>query len=373
MRPAHLLLATVAVAATGCRSGSRQPPVPDGAAVEPVRPEARPVKPVPPSPDDLLANERNSVDVFRRAAPSTVFVTENRLVRDRWSLRPLEVPAGTGSGWVWDDRGHIVTNYHVVAQGSSFDITLDNGTSMSAKLVGVDPTKDIAVLRVAPDVKLAPLELVPADDALIVGQKAIAIGNPFGLDHTLTVGVISAIGREVKGIGSVTIRDMIQTDAAINPGNSGGPLLNSAGELIGMNTMIYSKSGGSAGIGFAVPVSALRRVVPQIIQFGRPIRAGLGVELVADNIAAANDIDGLVILSVRRGSPAESAGIIGLQAGRYGPTLGDVIVEIDGTAVTRYDDFFQVLDRRKPGESVEVKLVRNGRVRSVKLQLIAER
>ena len=366
----------VALAAVVALTACRPSPTPKSAdaAADPARPEADPrPRPVPPTPEDLLAYEKNSVDVFRRASPSTVFITEKRLIRDRWSLRALEVPAGTGTGFVWDRAGHVVTNYHVVANGSGFDVTLVDGSTQQAELVGVDPTKDIAVLRIDNgDRALIPIELAAPGSELIVGQKAIAIGNPFGLDHTLTVGVVSAIDREVKGIGGVTIREMIQTDAAINPGNSGGPLLNSRGQLIGMNTMIYSKSGSNAGIGFAVPLSALRRVVPQIIQFGRPIRAGMGIELVADRVAEANNIDGLVILSVKRGSPAERAGIIGLQVGRYGPTLGDVIIEVDDDRVRRYDDFFQVLDRHKPGDVVEVKLVRDGRVRTVKIELVPE-
>jgi len=327
----------------------------------------------PPSSSARLEAERNVIDVFKAAAPATVFVTQKRMVRD-WSMRALEVPAGTGSGFVWDTAGHVVTNYHVVDSGRAqgrYSVTLHSQKTYDAELLGGDPNKDIAVLRLLNcDEPLTPLPVLPASAKLEVGQTTIAIGNPFGLDHTLTTGVVSALGREVQGYGGVTIRDMIQTDASINPGNSGGPLLDSGGYLIGMNTMIFSKTGSSAGIGFAVPVSAVRRVVPQVIQTGRVEVPGIGIEPLPDHYAARAGIAGVVITRVFPGSPAQLAGIRGLQQDRRGEILlGDVIVGIDELKVVDYDDLYNAFDRFKVGDEVSVKLIREGRPVAVKLRL----
>ncbi|MEE9383502.1 MAG: trypsin-like peptidase domain-containing protein [Nannocystaceae bacterium] len=313
-----------------------------------------------------LASEQNTIDVFRAAAPATVFVTQKQLVRDNWTRRALEVPTGSGSGFVWDRKGHIVTNAHVVdakrGRRPSYSVTLLNGESYEARLVGTDRYKDIAVLKVsAPAGELTPIQLPGPKSQPEVGQKALAIGNPFGLDHTLTVGVVSALGREVKGFGDVTIRGMIQTDASINPGNSGGPLLNSAAQLLGMNTIIYSKSGSSAGIGFAVPTTIIRMVVPQIIKYGAPLRSGLGVWPVDDDLARANGIRGVAIREVTKGSPAARAGLKGLKRTRRGHLLGDVIVGIEDAKVENYDDLYTALDTHRPGEVVEVVILRNDR------------
>lgn len=310
------------------------------------------------------------MEVFRSVAPAVVFVTKKDIVRDRWSMRALEVPAGSGTGFIWDAKGHIVTNFHVVDQGRAFTITLFNDKTYPARFIGGDPRKDLAVLKIEPPPGLINIRVAPKGSGLQVGQKTLAIGNPFGLDHTLTVGVISALGREVKGFGGVTIRDMIQTDASINPGNSGGPLLNSSGELIGMNTMIYSKSGSSAGIGFALPFKTIRRLVPQIIKFGKPQRAGLGVELVPDEVARRNRIQGVVILKVQRGTPASKAGLEGLRRKRFRTVLGDVIVGINGQKVANFDDLYTALDEKSVGDEVVVEVERDGRARSVKISLI---
>lgn len=327
----------------------------------------------PPSAFARLEAERNVIDVFKAAAPATVFVTQKRMVRD-WSMRALEVPAGTGSGFLWDTAGHVVTNYHVVDSGRAqgrYSVTLHSQKTYDAELLGGDPNKDIAVLRLLNcDEPLTPLPVLPASAKLEVGQTTIAIGNPFGLDHTLTTGVVSALGREVQGYGGVTIRDMIQTDASINPGNSGGPLLDSGGYLIGMNTMIFSKTGSSAGIGFAVPVSAVRRVVPQVIQTGRVEVPGIGIEPLPDHYAARAGIAGVVITRVFPGSPAQLAGIRGLQQDRRGEILlGDIIVGIDELKVVDYDDLYNAFDRFKVGDEVSVKLIREGRAVAVKLRL----
>jgi S1-C subfamily serine protease len=314
--------------------------------------------------------EQNSIDVFKSLAPSVVFVTNKQLRRDMWTRRTTEVTAGAGTGFIWDKRGHIVTNYHVVNQGNSFEVNLYDGTTLPAKFIGGDPKKDIAVLKISPKKNIRPVTLPSANSEVEVGQKAVAIGNPFGFDHTLTVGVISATGRERVGFGGVTIRDMLQTDASINPGNSGGPLLDSQGRLIGMNTMIASKSGGSAGIGFAVPVSAIRKVVPDVIRYGKVKRAGLGVDLISDEVARANGVDGVVIAKVRRGTPAAKAGLRGLKERRGEVTLGDIIVAIDSFPAKNYDQLYNALDRYKAGDTVDVTVLRGSKKMKVSLKLM---
>lgn len=319
-----------------------------------------------------LAYEQNTIDVFRRAAPAAVFITQTRLMRDRWTMTTQEYASGSGSGFVWDAKGHIVTNYHVIADGNAFEVTFQGGVRMPAVFVGGDPNKDIAVLKVdtLPAEALQGIPLPREGYTLEVGQKALAIGNPFGLGQTLTVGVISALGREMLGYGGVSIRGMVQTDASINPGNSGGPLLNSSGQLMGMNTMIYSQTGSSVGIGFAVPVKTVRRIVPEIIRYGAPVRAGLGVKLVSDRMARGNGIKGVVIESVGTGSPAEKAGLQGLTVRGNTILLGDIIVEVNGNKVENYDDLYNALDTFRPGDSVSVSVRRGDTIRSVRVQLI---
>jgi S1-C subfamily serine protease len=306
------------------------------------------------------ADEANTIAVFERAAPATVFVTQSKRVVDRWSMRVQDIPAGTGSGFVWDEAGHIVTNFHVVNGANSLNVTLLGGKVLPATFVGGDPSKDLAVLKI--DVpageKLTPLPRPGKDHELRVGQKTLAIGNPFGLDHTLTTGVVSALGRQVVGFGGVSIRDMIQTDATINPGNSGGPLINSAGELIGVNTMIYSSTGSSAGIGFAVPVSTVKRIVPQIIRDGVPLRVGLGVSVVPDHITRGNGLRGVVVDRVPPKGPAAKAGLRGLTHGRQGTRLGDIILGIEDQKIENFDDLFSALDARSPGDEVRVSVQR---------------
>jgi len=358
----------------------RAPEIAQAVTSEPVPTVVAPVTPTttlttrPPSPGARLEAEQNVIDVFRAAAPATVFVTQKRIVRDL-SMRALETPAGTGTGFLWDVAGHVVTNYHVVDSGRSqgrYSVTLHSQKTYDAELLGGDPNKDVAVLKlIGCDEPLTPLPLLPADVKLAVGQTAIAIGNPFGLDHTLTTGVISALGREVQGYGGVTIRDMIQTDASINPGNSGGPLMDSGGYLIGMNTMIFSKTGSSTGIGFAVPASAVRRVVPQVIATGRVQHPGIGIEPLPDHYAARAGIAGVVVTRVSPGSPAQQAGIRGLVQDRRGEiSLGDIIVGIDEHVVKDFDDLFNAFDRFTVGDEVTVKLVRAGQPASVKLRLV---
>lgn len=317
-----------------------------------------------------IEDEQNTVDIFDNAGPGTVFVTQNQIVRDRYTMRATEVPAGSGSGFIWDTDGHIVTNYHVIDGSSHLTVTLYNQKTYPAKLVGGEPKKDIAVLKIdAPADELTPIPRPDDTYELAVGQKAIAIGNPFGLDHTITTGIISAIGRDQLGYGGVTIRDMIQTDASINPGNSGGPLLDSSGQLIGMNTMIFSKSGASAGIGFAVPFSTIKRVVPQIIRTGKAQQIGLGISILPDAIARRNGIQGVIVRQVANNSPAARAGLRGVEQNYRGTYIGDVIVGIDDKKVTNYDTLYNALDTHQPGDTIQVKIRREGKIISLPVEL----
>lgn len=318
----------------------------------------------------LTPDEENTIAVFERSSKATVFVSQHQQVRD-WSTRRIrDVEAGTGSGFVWNTQGHIVTNWHVVDGGSRFVVTFGDGSEYEAELVGGESRKDIAVLKISPGTRaLTPVRLPAANATLRVGQKTIAIGNPFGLDQTLTTGIVSALGREIPGYGGVRIRGMVQTDAAINPGNSGGPLLDSSGQLMGMNTMIYSESGSSAGIGFAVPVSTLRKAVPQIIATGSVRQVGLGVSLVDDAVVRRAGLVGAVIEKVIPGGPAAMAGLRGLVQGRRGARPGDVIVGIGSEAVTNYDDLYTLLDGREPGDVVTVRIRNGEQTRAVKIRL----
>ncbi len=330
-------------------------------AIDPTAETTPAVKPV--TPKARTDDEQNSVSVFGAAAPATVFVTQKAIIED-YSMRAEEVSAGTGSGFIWDDKGHIVTNCHVAMQDCAagikapkLSVTLYDHSVLDAEVVGVDPTKDIAVLKVDPKDKLVPMRRPPKDYTLSVGQKAIAIGNPFGLDHTLTVGVVSALGREVKGIGSVKIKDMIQTDAAINPGNSGGPLMDSSGQLLGMNTMIFSRSGSSAGIGFAVPYMSIERVVPQIIRDGKPSRVGLGIGIFGDEMSRRFGVDGVAVQTVPRDTPAFKGGLRPPVQGGKDIQL-DFIVGIDSARIKTFDDLYTALDGKKAGDKIKLSVMR---------------
>jgi S1-C subfamily serine protease len=321
-------------------------------------------------------DEANTIEVFKRASPSVVYITNSRLVRQSlFNLNPQEVPQGTGSGFVWDNNGYIVTNFHVIQNASRVTVTLQDGTAWDAALVGVEPDKDLAVLQIeAPEAQLSPLEL--GDSSLLeVGRKVIAIGNPFGLDTTLTVGVVSALGREINAVTRRQIRDVIQTDAAINPGNSGGPLLNSLGQLVGVNTAIYSPSGASSGIGFAIPVNTVKKIVPQLIQYGQVQTPTLGISLFppqyADYYRQRWGINGVIVLDVIEGASPEQAGMRGLSETSRGIVLGDVIVEIDGIAIANEDDLLNLLENREAGDRVEVLTQRDNRQRRYRIELQA--
>jgi S1-C subfamily serine protease len=326
-------------------------------------------------PRDLLPEERNTIRLFERAAPSVVFVVNRGIQRDMFSWRTAEYLRGTGSGFVWDRDGHVVTNYHVIQGASSVSVLIDN-QEYPARVLGAEPKRDIAVLAIEAGARKSDLRPVAlgGDDRLRVGQHVLAIGSPFGLERTLTTGVISALGRDIVGVGGVTIPDMIQTDASINPGNSGGPLLDSAGRLIGMNTMIYSNTGSSAGIGFAVPLRFIRRIVPQIITNGRTITADLGVRYFDDDVARRLGIEGVLVRAVVPDSGAEAAGMRGTRQGRNGRILlGDVIVGIgvgnDQRRVRDYDELYNALDEHQPGDEITVQVERDGQRQKLRVRL----
>jgi len=377
--PLISILGVSAVTTLACRRSSGEPntkTVPTAAVPLPSTPTPAPPSAIPPlSLNAPIEDERNTIAVFRETAASAVFVTQKRVVMDPWVGQAQEVAAGSGSGFVWDKQGHIVTNFHVVAgvaRGGFLTVTLQDQSVFEAEVRGTEPRKDIAVLKIkAPAEKLVPIRLHDRKDFhLLVGQKAVAIGNPFGLDHTLTVGVISALGRTVDGAGGVTIRDMVQTDAAINPGNSGGPLLDSGGRLIGMNTAIYSKSGTSAGVGFAVPASTIQRVVPQIIRTGYPERVGIGIDIdPTGSLEHRAQIKGVIVRGVLPGGPAEKAGVQGLQrlGGRL--LLGDVVVGLDKHKIEDYDDLYNTMENYQAGQRVTLKLVREGKLLEVPVEL----
>jgi len=318
----------------------------------------------------LLPDERNTINVFEEGAPSVVFITSRAQRPGFFFTETYEVLAGSGSGFVWDNQGHIVTNFHVVEGASALTVTLSDHSSYEAQIVGTEASKDIAVLRInAAGSKLRPLGIGSSTN-LQVGQKVVAIGNPFGLDQTLTTGVVSALGREIKATNGRTIQDVIQTDAAINPGNSGGPLLDSRGQLIGMNTAIISPSGSSAGIGFAVPVNTVNSIVPQLIKYGRISRPGLGIQVVNDALARRARIEGVIIGEVQRGSSAAKAGLRGLQRNRFGETyVGDIIISINDRRIRNYGELGDALEQYKVGEIVAVKILRDGEEKSVRVQL----
>ena len=329
-------------------------------------------RPIAQRPDDKLgADEQATIDVFGKFSRSVVHITSLASRRDRITMDVTEIPQGTGSGFVWDQDGHIVTNFHVVQEGDRANVTLNDGATYAATIVGTAPDKDIAVLHIdAPASKLLPLPVGQSAN-LKVGQKVLAIGNPFGLDETLTTGVISGLGREIKSVSGRPIQDVIQTDASINPGNSGGPLLDSAGRLIGINTAIYSPSGANAGIGFAVPVDTVNQIVPQLMKFGKITRPGLGISILADQIATQNKIDGVVIVQVVPGGAADQAGLVGAKTSQGGVEIDDVIVGLEGTEIHRANDLYKALDTHKVGETIEVTVENHGKRRTAKVTLQA--
>ncbi|MFO1293162.1 MAG: trypsin-like peptidase domain-containing protein, partial [Rubrivivax sp.] len=313
----------------------------------------------------LAADELANVELFKRTSPSVVHITSLGVQRDLFSLRVQEVPRGTGTGFVWDERGHIVTNFHVIQAANGARVTLADQSSWDAELVGAFPDRDLAVLRIkAPREKLPPIPVGTSRD-LLVGQRVYAIGNPFGLDQTLTVGIVSALNREIESFGGRTIRGVIQTDAAINPGNSGGPLLDSAGRLIGVNSQIASPSGASAGIGFAIPVDEVNRVVPRLIRDGRFVRPTIGIVAGPAELQRALQLPrGVVVVQVTPGSAAARAGLQPFRRGARGEVIGgDVVTAINDEPVHDLDDMLTVLERHQPGQQVTLTVWRGGQTR----------
>lgn len=310
-------------------------------------------------PPNLTPAEKATIKLFEEAAPSVAFITTSRFQWNYFRRDVSEIPQGSGSGFVWDKEGHIVTNYHVIKGANKALVTLADGNSYEADLVGYAPNKDLAVLKI--DAAPQDLRPIPVGQStnLRVGQSVYAIGNPFGLDQTLTTGVISALGREIESVAGIPIRDVIQTDAAINPGNSGGPLLNSSGQLIGVNTAIYSPSGASAGIGFSIPVAVVTWALPQLIKHGRLMRPTLSIEYASPQINRRLGIEGVLVLQVLSGGAADKAGIRPTTRDRYGDIrLGDIIVGINGTAIRSGNDLILELEKYKVGDVVQMSILR---------------
>lgn len=320
----------------------------------------------------ITVEELSTTDLFKAVSPSVVHITTEAVRRDWFDLDQTKIPKGSGSGFVWDTAGHVVTNFHVIRDADIAHVALTDHTSWPAKLVGAAPDKDLAVLKIsAPQKLLIPVKVGQSKD-LEVGLKVFAIGNPFGLDQTLTTGIISALGREIESVTRRPIRDVIQTDAAINPGNSGGPLLDSQGHLIGVNTAIFSPSGAYAGIGFAIPTDTVRRVVPQLIENGKLIRPGLRIELVPDSVASRLRVTGVVILNIDSGSTAERAKLTPTRRNQSGEILiGDLITGVNGKAIRSSNDLWLAFEDYEIGDTITLSIVHDGKPSAVEVELEA--
>lgn len=324
----------------------------------------------------LTRDEENTVDIYRQVAPGVVNITSLAVSYD-FFMNPIPSEAG-GSGVIIDRRGYILTNHHVVKGSRKLEVTLLDGSRWAARLIGADPLSDLAVLKIdAPPPRLTPLEMGDSTD-LKVGQKVLAIGNPFGLEQSLSAGVISSIRKNLK-TGDVEMEDVIQTDAAINPGNSGGPMIDSSGHMVGLNTAIFTPSGGNVGIGFAIPINTAKRLVPELIAKGYVGYAWLGAEMQTVSPESARALDlpaqhGAMIARVVRGSPAARAGLLGAtKQVVIGNTMvgvgGDIITEADGTAVASAEELIRMLRRRRPGDKIRLTYYRRGAQRSITVEL----
>jgi S1-C subfamily serine protease len=326
------------------------------------------MRPITQPVGDLGADERANIAVFEQASPSVTYITNKRFQRDYFSFSVMEIPQGTGSGFLWDNKGHVVTNFHVIYEADEIEVKLMDGKSYDATIVGADPDHDLAVLQInTTNLNIPPLMIGSSYD-LQVGQKVLAIGNPFGLDSTLTTGIISALGRTIQSMTKRYIHDVVQTDAAINPGNSGGPLLDSFGRLIGVNTAIISPSGTYSGVGFAVPVDTVNRVVTKLINHGKVGRPGFGISLIPEHIMSRIGIEGVGILDVFNGSAAEEAGlreVKRLSNGRI--EMGDIIIEVDGAKIRKSSDLIRILDRHEVGDEVDIVIIRKNVKKSVRI------
>jgi len=326
---------------------------------------ARPIDPI----KIISTAEEATIHLFEVSAPSVVFITTTATQQDYWSRNVYEIPSGSGSGFVWDEEGHIVTNYHVIKDAYKAKVTLSDQTTWDAEITGVEPRKDLAVLKIKTTSPLKALPIGTSHD-LKVGQTVFAIGNPFGLDQTLTTGIISALGREIESVARVPIRDVIQTDAAINPGNSGGPLLDISGRLIGVNTAIISPSGAYAGIGFSVPVDVVRWVVPDLIQYGEVKRPVLGIDLANQQLIDRLNLKGALVLAVAPGSAAEKGGLKPTRRSSSGEIIvGDLITEVNDEPINSNNDLLLTLEKYKPGEQIRMKVMRDNQPATVTVTL----
>ncbi|GMH38908.1 hypothetical protein BSKO_06806 [Bryopsis sp. KO-2023] len=370
MADAAKKIVALTLASTFCLSVALTSPAPASAGVLPVTGDPL---------SELSSEERSVVGVFQDNTPSVVNITNVAAMRDRFSLDVTKIPRGTGSGFIWDDNGHVVTNFHVIKGASELRVTLLDQSVYTATLIAGDEDKDVAVLSIdCPSQvarKLRPVNL-GSSATLLVGQKVFAIGNPFGLDHTLTQGIISGLGRELNA-GVIPIKGVIQTDAAINPGNSGGVLLNSKGRLIGINTAILDPTGKgiSSGVGFAIPIDTVKGLVEQILKYGRIIRPFLGVTIAPPQVLLKLNLKGVLILEVLPDSPAANGGLRATRkdmiSGAY--QLGDIIVGIDGVAIRNYKELFEVLDGKKVGQTVKVQVIRDDRIEDLNVKLAESR
>lgn len=321
---------------------------------------------------DLAEDEKSTIALFKNASPSVVHITTLTTRQDSLTFDVFQIPRGTGTGFVWDADGRVVTNFHVIQGGDTAQVTLADQSTWNARLVGAYPDKDLAVLVIdAPKDRLRPIPIGRSND-LQVGQKVFAIGNPFGLDQSLTTGVISALGREIESVTKRPIKDIIQTDAAINPGNSGGPLLDSAGRLIGVNTAIFSPSGAYAGIGFAIPVDEVNRIVPQLIRSGKVTRPILGVQLAPPQLAQQLGIKGALVFGVQPDGPAAKAGLRPTRRDATGRIqLGDLITAVGDQAITSPNDLQDALEKLKVGDTITITTLRDNQEMKFTLTLAA--
>jgi S1-C subfamily serine protease len=325
-----------------------------------------------PGAQALTQDENNVIKMFQRNKSSVVFITNLTLRRDAYTTNQMEIPQGAGSGIVWDDQGHIVTNFHVVRGSNELMVKLNEGEESAATIVGVDEDKDIAVLKLNSPIKgMRPVVLAKSADRLQVGQSTYAIGNPFGLDHTLTSGIISGLGREISSQATGRpITDVIQTDCSINPGNSGGPLLSSDGVVIGINTAIYSSTGMSGGVGFAINIDTVKNSVQQILSNGRVRRPLMGIQFAPDMSVEMLGIEGVLVISAKQGSPAEKAGIKGTERDDFGRLiLGDIITGVSGTPIKQSTDLFRLLNRKSVGDTLDVEILRGDEIIHVEVVL----